>query len=94
VEWMLRPALATWVDGIQISRKAGLAVTRRQRSELVAVRAEFILADEPTVRAYTLHFEAQLYRSKVRRLLYAGYIHFVRASAIQFGLDASGIERS
>ncbi len=69
-------------------------MTRRQRNQLVTAHADLILADEPAVEAYTLHFEAQLHRSKVRRLLYAGYIHFARASAIQFGLDASGLQRS
>jgi hypothetical protein len=67
-------------------------MTRRQRSELVAVRAELILADEPTVQAYMLHFEAQLHRAQVRRLLYVCYVHFARAGAILFGLNAGEIQ--
>ena len=64
-------------------------MTRRQRDELVAVRADLILADEPAVEAYMLHFEAQLRRGKVRKLLYASYVHFARAGAILFCLDAN-----
>ena len=67
-------------------------MTRRQRNELVAVRAELILADKPTAKAYKLHFEAQLRRGKVRRLLYASYVHFARAGAISSGLNASEIQ--
>jgi hypothetical protein len=89
---MPRPALTAWADGIQIGRKAGQAMTRRQRNELVAVRAAFILADEPAVKAYTLHFEAQMRRGKVRRLLYAGYMHFARTAVILSGLDAREIQ--
>jgi hypothetical protein len=63
-------------------------MTRRQRSQLVAVRAEFILADEPAVQAYMLHFEAQLRRGKLRRLLSASYIHFARAAMLS-GLNAT-----
>ena len=67
-------------------------MTRRQRNELVAVRAAFILADEPAVKAYTLHFEAQMRRGKVRRLLYAGYMHFARTAVILSGVDARDIQ--
>jgi hypothetical protein len=66
-------------------------MTRRQRDQLVAVRTEFILADEPAVRAYMLHFESQLRRGKLRRLLYAGYLHFLKGSATLADLDARGI---
>lgn len=67
-------------------------MTRRQRSQLVAVRAEFILADEPTVQACMLHFEAQLRRGRLRRLLAASYIHFARAGAMVSGLDTTEIQ--
>ena len=66
-------------------------MTRRQRNELVAVRVDLILADEPAAEAYKLHFEAQLRRGKVRRLLYASYVCYVRASAVLAGLDAREI---
>jgi len=84
-----------WVADHGIS--PGLAPARpaareRDRNELVAVRAAFILADEPAVKAYTLHFEAQMRRGKVRRLLYAGYMHFARTAVILSGLDAREIQ--
>lgn len=63
-------------------------MTRRQRCELVAVRAELILADELAVQAYLLHFEAQLHRGKIRRLLYASYAHFAWAGQILSGFNA------
>jgi len=64
---------------------------RRQRDQLVAVRAEFILTDEPAVQAYMLHFERQLRRGKLRRLLYAGSMHFLRGSSTLADLDAREI---
>jgi hypothetical protein len=67
-------------------------MTRRQRNELVAVRAAVILADDPTVKAYAVHFEAQMRRGKVRRLLYASFVHFARAGASLSGLDAREIQ--
>ena len=54
-------------------------MTRRQRNELVAVRAALILADDPTVKAYAVRFEAQMRHGKVRRQLYASFVHFARA---------------
>jgi hypothetical protein len=67
-------------------------MTRRQRSQLVAVRTDSIWADESTVQAYMLHFEAQLRRGKLRRLLYVSYIHFARAGAMLSGLNAREIQ--
>jgi hypothetical protein len=69
-------------------------MTRRQRDELVTGHADFILTDEPAVKTYTLHFEAQMRRGQARRLLCAGYLHFARAGTFLFGLDASEIHRS
>jgi hypothetical protein len=66
-------------------------MTRRQRNELVAVRADLILADEPAAEAYKLHFEGQLRRGKVRRLFHATYVHYARASAVLAGLDTREI---
>ncbi|MGD0928396.1 MAG: hypothetical protein ABR926_24750 [Streptosporangiaceae bacterium] len=70
----------------------GLAMTRRQRNELVTAHADLILADEPAVEAYTLHFEAQMRRGKVWRLLSASWVHFAWPGAILFGLDAREIQ--
>jgi hypothetical protein len=71
--------------------KQRLAMTRRQRNEMVAGRAELILADEPAAEAYRLHFEAQMHRGRVRRMLYAIYLHFARSGAALFGLNAREI---
>jgi hypothetical protein len=55
---------------------------RRQRNKLVEVRADLILAHEVTAEAYTMHFEAQMHRSKVRKLLDTGYLQFARTGAM------------
>ncbi len=57
-------------------------MTRRQRNITVRVRADLILADEPSVQAYTAYFETQMHRGKVRRLLYTRYLWFARAGTI------------
>lgn len=46
-----------------------------------------ILDSEPAARAYAIHFETQLRRGRIRRLLSACYRHFSRAGAIAAGLD-------
>jgi hypothetical protein len=56
-------------------------MTRRQRNELVA-RADLILACELDVEAYTVHFETQMLRGKVRKLLVNCYVHFARAGVV------------
>jgi hypothetical protein len=65
-------------------------MTRKQRNDLVAVRAEIILTDEPAVTEYALHFEAQLRCGRVRRRLYRCYARFVRGGMVMLGLDAKG----
>jgi hypothetical protein len=61
-------------------------MTRRQRSVAVEARADLILADKPSAKAYATHFEAQMHRGKVRRLLVTSYLWFVRASPALIGL--------
>jgi hypothetical protein len=56
----------------------------RQRNKLVEVRADLILAHEVTVEAYAVHFEAQMHRGKVRKLLDTGYLQFTRTGAMFF----------
>jgi hypothetical protein len=63
---------------------------RRQRNKLVEVRADLILADEATIEAYAVHFEAQMRRSKVRTLL-SGYLRFARSGAVMPSFDPIGI---
>jgi hypothetical protein len=55
---------------------------RRQRNKLVEVRADLILTDEVTAEAYAMHFESQMHRSKVRKLLYASFLQFARSNAM------------
>jgi hypothetical protein len=43
------------------------------------------------IRAYAGHFETQMHRGIVRKLLYNSYLHFARAGAILFGLDPTEI---
>jgi hypothetical protein len=66
-------------------------MTRKQRSELAAARADLILADEPGAEAYRRHFEVHLRRGKLGRLLYASYVNFARAGAGLSGLDTREI---
>ena len=66
-------------------------MTRRQRNNLVEARADLILGGEFTFEEYALHFETQMHRGMVRKILYNSYIHFARAGAALIGLDPRGI---
>jgi hypothetical protein len=63
---------------------------RRQHNKLVEVRADLILAGEATTEAYVTHFEAQMRRSKVRKLLYTSFLQFASSGAM-LGLNPIGI---
>jgi hypothetical protein len=63
----------------------------RRRSELVEAHADLILSGELSAGAYMVHFEVQMRRSRLRRLLHAGYVYFARAGAVQVGVDPRGI---
>jgi hypothetical protein len=67
-------------------------MTRRQRTIVVEARADLILADEPSVQAFTAHFETQMYRGIARRALSAGYLSFARAGTIMTMLLVKLIE--
>ena len=62
-------------------------MTRSQRSRLVESRADLILAGESATEDYALHFDTQLRRGAVRRILSHAYLYFARSGAAQFGLD-------
>ena len=64
---------------------------RRQRNKVVEARADLILGGELTAEAYVVHFETQMRRIKLRRLLYISYAQFARACAPLAGHDLSGI---
>ncbi len=67
-------------------------MTRRQRTELVEVRADLILGGGCTAGEYALHFETQMHRGKLRRLLDKCYVRFVaRGGAAVLGFDPRGI---
>jgi hypothetical protein len=63
-------------------------MTRSQHDQLVKTRTDLILGGELTAEVYAAHFEIQMHRGKVRDRLYTAYIHFARAGAMVFGLDA------
>jgi hypothetical protein len=44
--------------------------------QMVEEHANLILASEPTIHTWAVHFETQMRRGKIRRLLYAGYLHW------------------
>jgi hypothetical protein len=60
-------------------------------NRLVEVRADLILANEATVAAYAVHFEAQMRRSKLRKLLSTSYLRFARRGVAMFNLTAIGM---
>ena len=43
------------------------------------------------IRAYAVHFESQMHRGIVRRILSNSYLYFARAGAILLGLDPAEI---
>ncbi|HTZ27813.1 MAG TPA: hypothetical protein VMC83_27690 [Streptosporangiaceae bacterium] len=49
-------------------------MTGRRRISLVEARADLILGGEPTAEAYAAHFEAQMRRGAVRKVLCIGYL--------------------
>jgi hypothetical protein len=59
-------------------------MTRRQRKNLVHARAELILAGDLAVQAYAIHFEAQMRRGQVRKLLRSSYVQLVRIGKVLF----------
>jgi hypothetical protein len=62
-------------------------MTRSQRTKLVESRADLILAGESATEDYALHFDAQLRRSAVRRILYQAYLYLARSGAALSGSD-------
>jgi|HubBroStandDraft_4_1064222.scaffolds.fasta_scaffold31814_2 hypothetical protein len=60
----------------------------RRDTELVEARADLILADELSVKAYGRHFETQMRHGRIRRLLYASCLHLARAGPGLPGFDA------
>jgi hypothetical protein len=56
-------------------------MTDWRRSALVEAHADLILSGEASAEAYALHFEAQMRRGTIRRLLYVGCVRFARAGA-------------
>jgi hypothetical protein len=63
-------------------------MTRRQGNITVEARADLVLADEPSAKAYAAYFEAQLRSGKIRRLLYTSYQWFLGMGTQNF-LDRS-----
>jgi len=66
-------------------------MTGEGNAESAEARADLILGDEVSAKAYASHFEAQLRVGKIRRLLWAGYEHLARGGAALAGFDPPGI---
>jgi len=64
-----------------------MAMAGRRHTEIVEARADLILCGEASAEAWAVHFEAQMRRGAIRRLLYAAYVGFARAGASLAGLD-------
>jgi hypothetical protein len=64
-----------------------IPMTRRQRNELVEARVDLILADGLTIEAYAIHFETQMHRSVLHKLLHACYLHFAQVGLTPFGVN-------
>jgi len=63
----------------------------RRDNELVEARADLILVGELSIKAYGRHFETQMRGGRIRRLLYASFLHFARGGAGLAGLDAGPV---
>jgi len=61
-------------------------MTRRQRDKAVEAHADLILAEEPSLKDYAAHFEAQMHRCLARRLLSASCRWLTRAGALLPGV--------
>jgi hypothetical protein len=70
-----------------LPRKEFFTMTRSQRTKLVETRADLILAGESATEDYALHFDTQLRRSVVRRILYHAYLYLARSGAALSGSD-------
>jgi hypothetical protein len=66
-------------------------MTRRQRNNVVEARADLILGGEFTIEEYAVHFETQMHRGIVRKILSNSYLYFARAGAILLGHDPAEI---
>ena len=66
-------------------------MTRRQRNNVVEARAALILGGEFTIEEYAVHFETQMHRGIVRKILSNSYLYFARAGAILLGFDPAEI---
>jgi hypothetical protein len=66
-------------------------MTRRQRNNLVEARTDLILGGEFTIEEYAVHFETQMHRGAVRKILYNSYLHLARAGAVLLGHDPTEI---
>jgi hypothetical protein len=64
---------------------------RRQRNKVVEARADLILGGEFTIEEYAVHFETQMHRGIVRKILHNSYLHLARVGAILHGLDPTEI---
>ena len=63
----------------------------KRDNELVEARADLILADELSAKAYGLHFEIQMRRGRIRWLLYASCLYLAHSGAGLLGFDAWAI---
>ena len=63
----------------------------KRDTELIEARADLILVDELSAKAYGLNFESQMRRGRIRRLLYASCLHLAHAGAGLPGFDAGAI---
>jgi hypothetical protein len=66
-------------------------MTSEQRKKLVEARADLILADKFASEAYLAHFEAQIHRSKLRKLFNTSYTKFARSGVALLASYSTGI---
>jgi hypothetical protein len=65
-------------------------MTSIQRHKLVEARADLILTDRRASEAYLVHFEAQIHRSKLRKLFNTSYMQFARTGVALLGSYPTG----
>lgn len=96
VRWMTSRASLSLSDRGSTERHpilqgANQPVSHGRRARLVEERADLIFATDLGLHAFAAHFEAQMRRGRIRRLLYASYLFWARAGTALAGLDPQGV---
>ena len=87
---VVRPDQESLAAAAQVLNTAG-RVTILAGAGCAGAHDQLIALAAAATGEYALHFETQLRRSAVRRILFQVYLHFARSGAALLGLDPRGI---